>query len=280
MALRPALTLLVTLSLGCTPEKDDSASDATTSTAAGSTSTAADTTMATDEPTSTTVEPTTGEADALSCQPPPLVGEACAPAGETRAAWYLELDGRGLFVEAFDTKCSVDDVGDDGETQTLTLGCDVGVVRLDLTSAAPHVPVAVAVGATVHVQLKDFPTLEIPNYALALRDADGRLLAAAIQNVVFPRPAPLEIAPLTIDLLASDCEPIDDGSVVSQRAGLSVTIDGMAAVVFDGNTAGLGLQDGFQIVVGRATRELCTFDNQFNGEPWGVDALIVLVPEG
>jgi hypothetical protein len=130
------------------------------------------------------------------------------------------------------------------------------------------------------MQVTEFPTLEIQNNAFALRDADERLLAAGLKNAIFPQPAPLEVAPLTFDLLATDCEPLDDGYVVMQRAGLSVTMDGMTAVVFDGNTANLGLQDGFQILVSRATRELCVANNRFNGEPWGVDALLVFTPEG
>ena len=270
MSLKHAFTLLAMVSIGCGPEKDDTASDATTGGA--STSTATDPTMATDEPTA-------GDTDALSCQPPPLVGAACEPAGETKGSWYMEVDGEGYF-EPFDVMCSVESVNDDSETQTLMLACDGKVMQLDMTTAAPHVAVPVVVGAMVRMEVKDFPTLEIENHVFTLRDADEQLLAAGLKNAVLPRPEPLEVAPLTLDLIATDCEPLDDSFVVMQRAGLSVTMDGMTAVVFDGNTASLGLQDGYQILVSRATRELCVADNQFNGEPWGVDALLVLTPEG
>ena len=271
MTSKHALTLLAMVTIGCGPETGDATTSAE--------STAADTTMATGEPTMATGEPTAGDTDALSCQPPPLVGEACDPAGETKGSWYLEVGGEGFF-EPFDAMCSVDSVVDGGETQTLTLACGGEVVRLDMPSAAPHVAVPVAAGAMVHMQVTDFPTLEVQNHAFALRDADERLLAAGLRNAILPQPAPLKVAPLTFELLATDCEALDNDFVVMQRAGLSVTMDGITAVVFDGNTANLGPQDGFQILVSRATRELCVADSQFNGEPWGVDALVVFTPEG
>ncbi len=278
MACKCAFTLLAMLALGCAPKETDTANE----TASASNATAASTdTASTSSATETTMAsgvPTTGDTGAPSCQPPPLVGEACVAAGATKASWDLVVGGN--FMATFDAMCSVEDDDDDGETQTLTFACDSEVVSLTLISAAPHVPVLVVDGAMVHLQLTEFPTLERVNNAFALRDADERLLAAGLKNAILPQPSPLQISPLTFELIASDCETTDDGCWVDQRAGLAVTLDATTAVVFDGNSASVGLQDSFQILVGRATRNLCTGDCEFNYEGFGTDALIVARSEG
>ena len=178
--------------------------------------------------------------------------------------------------------CGVESVEDDGQLQTIGLLCGDDARLLWLTAKAPHVPAQVVVGDMVHMELAVLYSLEVPNLWFSMRAADDRLLVAGLKRAILPRPEPLQIAPLSFELLATDCQAFDeDACWIGQRGALAVTTDGMTSVVFDGNTASLGLQDSFQVLVGDSTRLLCASDVcPFSSEPYETNALVVWVPEG
>ncbi len=288
--------MIMTLLVGCAPkeahmdpttvgESTSTGADTPTDTPTGdstaateSTSTGADTT---DTPTG---DSTVGETGEQTCEPEPLTEVACEPRGATQASWVFSVE-KGFedgFELPFDAMCGVESVEDDGLLQTIGLLCGDDARVLSLSSKAPHVPAQVQVGDMVHMQQEAVFSLEIPNLWFALRAADERLLVAGLKRAILPRPEPLQIAPLSFELMATDCEAFEEQACwVGQRSALAVTTDGMTSVVFDGNTASLGLQDRFQILVGDSTRLLCqSAECAFTAEPWGTSALVVWVQEG
>lgn len=287
----------MTLLVGCAPKEadtDPTMAGESTSTGGGTTadtSTGDQTTAvasSTGEGTTAdtpTGDPTTGETGEQTCAPGPLAGVACEPRGATRTSWEFS-EGEGFendFDQPFDAMCGVESVEDDGEIQAIELLCGDEARVLWLSSKAPHVPAQVMVGDMVHMELAALYSLEVPNLWFSLRGADDRLLVAGLERAILPQPEPLQIAPLSFELLATDCESFDEESCwIGQRGALAVTMDGMSSVVFDGNTASLGLQqDSFQILVGESTRLLCESEKcAFSAEPWGTNALIVWVQEG
>jgi hypothetical protein len=289
MNLRSPVVLVVLLG-GCGPQTTDTGATTeagSASTVAGSSSTDAPTTGSptTGSPTTgspTTGSPTTGEptTGGSECVPGPVAGEVtCQPPGATQAYWSLSF--AASRDETVDTECLVLGVEDDGELQTIDLTCENNSAILELFSKAPHVAASLVDGADVVLQSTTLLNDEVPDAWFALRDLEGRLLVAGLQNTVFPELAPLTIAPLTIDVRSSDCDGTGAECFVIQRAALAVATAEDETTVFDGNVGLLGEQSGFAILASRVTRELCYIaDCGYNYDPWSADVLIVFTPEG
>lgn len=274
------LTLaLPLLALACGPDKSDTLTDSTTDSTdpstVGSTTDQPTSTGSTTDPStstgSTTDQPTTDTGDPV-CAPGPVDGDLdCTPSGGTVAAWHFVVDGFG--VDAFDELCTIDDVTDDGSTQTLALTCGDSPATLTLTTSTPHV--ALDLGADDVVKL-EFAT-EIDGEVIAanfvLRDETDALLAAGLNRWVT---IPLTLGPLNIALRSTDCDGhLDEfGCFVIQRTAVEVTVDGQSATVLGGNAGAVG---DLQVLIGHSTSTVCLFEDEcgFNYSPFSTGALFL-----
>lgn len=253
------LLSLVCLAFACGPAKSDSATDAATS----------------DGPTTGTADPG-GTTGAAACVPGPQVGDLeCVPRGASLSSWdFFVLEG--VLQDSYAAQCDVAAVTDDGEEQTIALTCGADEPTLRLWTVAPHVPLALDVGAAVTIDFVTVPDGEVQRASFTLLDEADALLAAGVDLAVLPA----ALGPLTVDLRSTDCEgDLFNECIVVQRAGVEVTLGDASVVVFDGN---VGALPGFEVLVGASTREVC-FDEGapvcgFNYSPTSTEALILASP--
>jgi hypothetical protein len=272
LRLAVALPLLV---LACTPDKSDTATDTSTdSTTGSSTDQPTSTGSTTDQPTSTTgstTDPgtTTGEP---VCAPGPAAGDLdCVPPAGTVASWQFLVDD--VSVEAFDESCTIDEVTDDGSTQTFALTCAGSSAALALTTSSPHVALALDGMDVIQIEFATEPDGEVLASNFMLRDETDLLLAAGLDRWVT---IPVTLDALNIGLRSTNCDGFLDefGCFVIQRAAVEVTIGDQSVAVLGGNAGAVG---EFQILVNDSTSDVCLFDDQcgFNYSPFSTSALFL-----
>jgi hypothetical protein len=243
----------------CGPQILEPTTDAPSS---DSTSTSADTTDA--EPTS----PSTGERICVGPGPDDI--PTCDDWAGTRASWSLEpMVGPAQSLESH---CTVTDILDDGQIETLTLHCPGLTRTLALETWTPHTPTSLQVGAEVLLQETGVPSPGLTWGTFVLRDPlTDQLLAGGIH-------APLEsvsLPPFAVALRRSGCDNPHGHCSVIQQGALEITADTDTVVLFDGNTAVL---DDTRILVGTATREECygTYPDCNPSYPlWAIEALFI-----
>lgn len=290
------LALCSCVLFGCSPfvEGSDSSADATTGdTEAGSgstdpiptetTTTTTTTSPGTDPTVTATTNSSMGETDGPSCAPGPVSGSlACQLRGSTRAGFEFESDSA---FERGPVSCTVQAITDDGEFQDVRLACDgiADALTLGIRTVDPHQGVLLSAEETVLVEYRETLDLRVPDRYITIRDAQGTLRFAAIDGVEVPGPDIIDLAPLALEVVTSECDGKEAGEfcVVVQRAGLQVDYDDSSVVVFDGNHASVGALTSYAISAEMVEREVCWPDEcGVNYFTWGVHALFFLIPEG